>query len=120
MPEAVRYSAMLQIRECFSYAFLWLFYRTCIVSRPDSTDHRITSKRPKHKPSKSDAYRIRDYLYTHNVQLGATYKAGTQSTEAYNTALKACADYINAEPDEVGMSSFFLSFSFQYLMSLPI
>ena len=48
---------------------------------------------------------IRDYLYTHNVQLGATYKAGTQSTEAYGTAMKACAEFINAAPDEVGTPS---------------
>jgi selenocysteine lyase/cysteine desulfurase len=45
---------------------------------------------------------IRDYLYTHNVQLGATYKAGSQSTDAYAAGMKACADYVNASPDEVG------------------
>ena len=46
---------------------------------------------------------IRDYLYTHNVQLGATYKAGEQSTEAYDKGLKAGAEYINANVDEIGM-----------------
>lgn len=35
------------------------------------------------------------------MQLGATYKAGTQSTNAYATAMSACASYINAYPDEV-------------------
>lgn len=46
---------------------------------------------------------IRDYLYTHNVQLGATYKAGEQSTEAYSKGLAAAAEYINAKPNEIGM-----------------
>lgn len=53
----------------------------------------------------SAADSIRDYLYTHNVQLGATYKAGEQSTEAYNKGLEAGARYINASVDEIGMLS---------------
>lgn len=54
-------------------------------------------------PTDLSSYSIRDYLYTNNVQLGATYKAGTQSTEAYNAGVKAAADYVNASPDEIGM-----------------
>lgn len=53
---------------------------------------------------RSAADSIKDYLYTHNVQLGATYKAGEQSTEAYTNGLKAGAEYINASVDEIGKS----------------
>lgn len=52
---------------------------------------------------------IREYLYTNNVQLGATYKAGTQSTDAYNAGVKAAADYVNASPDEIGMCPYHVS-----------
>lgn len=53
----------------------------------------------------SAADSIRNYLYTHNVQLGATYKAGEQSTEAYSKGLEAGAQYINAAVDEIGILS---------------
>lgn len=46
---------------------------------------------------------IRDYLLSHNVQLGATYKVSAQSTDAYYTGFNAAAEYVNAKPDEIGM-----------------
>lgn len=52
---------------------------------------------------------VRDYLVTNNVQLGATYKAGEQSTEAYSKGLQAGARYIGAGVDEIGASSSCLS-----------
>jgi len=48
--------------------------------------------------------RIRDYLITNNVQLGATYKISKTSTDKYYDGLRAAAKYVNASPDEVGMS----------------
>ncbi|KAF2136101.1 uncharacterized protein K452DRAFT_292683 [Aplosporella prunicola CBS 121167] len=44
---------------------------------------------------------ISNYLSNRNVQLGASYKVGRESTEYYTTGCNAGAKYINAEPDEV-------------------
>ena len=48
-------------------------------------------------------YRISDYLSHTNVQLGATYTVGRESTELYTEGYKVAAKYMNAEPDEVGI-----------------
>lgn len=48
------------------------------------------------------ADRIKDYLLTTNVQLGATYATGTKSTAAYAAGYAAAAGYINAaSADEI-------------------
>ncbi|KAI9148673.1 Aminotransferase-like protein FGM3 [Paramyrothecium foliicola] len=44
---------------------------------------------------------IRDYLITSNVQLGASYKVGRQSTAAVDAGFQAGARYINASKDEI-------------------
>ncbi|KIV99462.1 cysteine desulfurase, variant 2 [Verruconis gallopava] len=47
------------------------------------------------------SFRIADYLSNTNVQLGATYPVGRQSTKAYTDGCKAAADYMNAAPEEI-------------------
>ncbi|GAP83505.2 putative aminotransferase class-v [Rosellinia necatrix] len=44
---------------------------------------------------------IRDYLLRTNVQLGASYKTSSLSTERYNAGFAAGARYINAEESEI-------------------
>jgi selenocysteine lyase/cysteine desulfurase len=44
---------------------------------------------------------IRDYLVTSNVQLGASYKVGKQSTARYSQGYEAGARYINAAKEEI-------------------
>ncbi|KAK7548798.1 pyridoxal phosphate-dependent transferase [Phyllosticta citricarpa] len=44
---------------------------------------------------------IVSYLTTTNVQLGASYNVGQQSTAKYTKGVEAAAKYINANPDEV-------------------
>ncbi|KAK8159440.1 pyridoxal phosphate-dependent transferase [Phyllosticta citrichinensis] len=44
---------------------------------------------------------IVSYLTTTNVQLGASYSVGQQSTAKYTRGVEAAAKYINADPDEV-------------------
>jgi hypothetical protein len=46
--------------------------------------------------------RIRDYLITSNVQMGATYSVGKLSATKVNKGYEAAARYINALPDEIG------------------
>jgi len=48
--------------------------------------------------------RVKDYLSTTNVQLGATYRIGKQSTQKFDAGIKAASEYINASPDEIGTS----------------
>ncbi|KAF2456219.1 pyridoxal phosphate-dependent transferase [Lineolata rhizophorae] len=44
---------------------------------------------------------ISDYLSNNNVQMGATYAVGCQSSDRYKLGYLSGAAYINAEPDEV-------------------
>jgi len=46
--------------------------------------------------------RIKDYLSSTNVQLGATYETSKKSTSLFNEGYKAAAQYINATPEEIG------------------
>lgn len=48
-------------------------------------------------------YRIRDYLITSNVQMGASYGVGKLSATKVNKGYEAAARYINAMPDEIGI-----------------
>lgn len=59
---------------------------------------------PSYTPTNSEAYSIRDYLEETNVQLGATYDVAKQSTDAYNKGLEAAARFLNAHPDEIGIT----------------
>ena len=56
--------------------------------------------------------RLRDYLSATNVQLGATYRVGKQSTQKFDEGIKAASEYINASPDEIGMSVVFATSSY--------
>ena len=47
--------------------------------------------------------RVKDYLEETNVQLGASYDVAKQSTEIQQKGLEAAAEFMGAEPDEVGM-----------------
>ena len=53
--------------------------------------------------SDDEKFRIADYLSNTNVQLGASYAIGQQSTRLYGEGCKAAAKYINADPNEVGI-----------------
>ncbi|TKA64443.1 hypothetical protein B0A49_07689 [Cryomyces minteri] len=44
---------------------------------------------------------IRDYLSKSNVQLGASYQVGEQSSAAYRAGYAAAAKYVNAGTDEI-------------------
>lgn len=46
--------------------------------------------------------RIRDYLITSNVQMGASYGVGKLSATKVDKGYEAAARYINALPDEIG------------------
>ncbi|KAK8233092.1 pyridoxal phosphate-dependent transferase [Phyllosticta capitalensis] len=48
---------------------------------------------------------IVSYLTTTNVQLGASYAVGQESTRKYSQGVTAAAKYINADPDEVVIGS---------------
>ena len=45
---------------------------------------------------------ISNYLTNNNVQLGATYGTSKKSAAAYDAGCKAAAQFINADPDEIG------------------
>ena len=45
---------------------------------------------------------ICNYLSKTNVQLGASYNVGKQSTSLYGEGYKAAAKYINASEDNIG------------------
>lgn len=45
---------------------------------------------------------ITEYLSKTNVQLGASYRTGTQSSSKYEHGYQAAAKYINAGRDEIG------------------
>ncbi|KAL2159294.1 hypothetical protein VTH06DRAFT_2729 [Thermothelomyces fergusii] len=47
------------------------------------------------------AERIRDYLLTTNVQLGASYDTGKRATERYEAGYRAAAEFIGASREEV-------------------
>lgn len=51
------------------------------------------------------ADRVREYLLTNNVQLGATYATGRKSTAKYAEGYGAAAKYINAAPEEIVLGS---------------
>ena len=46
--------------------------------------------------------RVKDYLEETNVQLGASYDVGKQSTESYGRGLEAAAGFMGAASDEIG------------------
>ncbi|KAI1172828.1 PLP-dependent transferase [Nemania sp. FL0916] len=48
---------------------------------------------------------IRDYLSRTNVQLGASYRTGKQSTERYDAGFAAGARYVNAKESEIAFGS---------------
>ncbi|KAK4459092.1 pyridoxal phosphate-dependent transferase [Cladorrhinum samala] len=54
---------------------------------------------------KTVADRIRDYLLSTNVQLGASYSTGKKSTQIYNEGYAAAAAYVNASPSEIVLGS---------------
>ncbi|KAJ4255978.1 hypothetical protein NW762_009052 [Fusarium torreyae] len=45
--------------------------------------------------------RIRDYLITSNVQLGASYQVGQQATARYSEGHQTGSRYINSSPEEI-------------------
>ncbi|KAL2142253.1 hypothetical protein VTI28DRAFT_1390 [Corynascus sepedonium] len=47
------------------------------------------------------AERIREYLLSTNVQLGASYDIGKKATERYETGYRAAAEFIGASRDEI-------------------
>ncbi|KAJ8607216.1 hypothetical protein MRB53_040476 [Persea americana] len=49
--------------------------------------------------------RIRDYLTTSNVQLGATYATGRLSSASYAKAYAAAASFINASPENITLAA---------------
>jgi cysteine desulfurase family protein (TIGR01976 family) len=53
----------------------------------------------------SVAERVRDYLVTTNVQLGASYNTSEVASERVNAAVRACAAYIGCDPGEVVIGS---------------
>ena len=48
--------------------------------------------------------RITEYLSKNNVQLGASYHTGKISNTKYQEGYEAAGQYVNASPDEIGMS----------------
>ncbi len=48
---------------------------------------------------------ISNYLSKTNVQLGASYNVGKQSTALYSNGYAAAAKYINASEDNIGPST---------------
>ena len=51
------------------------------------------------------ADRVRDYLLTTNVQLGASYAISEESTARVDAAARGAAEYIGAQPGEVVLGS---------------
>jgi selenocysteine lyase/cysteine desulfurase len=47
---------------------------------------------------------IQKYLKSTNVQLGASYPIGSQSTQRVSQGYEAAARYINADVKDIGMS----------------
>lgn len=55
-------------------------------------------------PALTSPLSITNYLEATNVQLGASYRIGKQSTDLCQKGLEATAAFINADPDDVGMT----------------
>ena len=49
--------------------------------------------------------RIKEYLETCNVQLGASYSVAEESTSIYDKGLSAAASFINASTNEIGIAA---------------
>lgn len=52
-------------------------------------------------------FSVTKYLLETNVQLGASYKVAKQSTQNFAKGLTAAASFINADVDEIGITTLF-------------